>query len=314
MVRFATLQKRILQQTQIQARYGILFYARFKDDWIIIATCNRQDLVDFTAKFKQKSAPFQLKFEVHRETTTMMDVTLEKGQGWRKTGRLDYKLYTKPSSQWQPLLSSSFHHPSVHLAWPTGQLCRIRRRCSEQQTANREVRRFCEQYHRHTGLFVQEETRAKTMEVKPSPMLPRLILPYRTAWDCSRISHICRRVWQKCGMETFTGEKADLQICWQLPNKHLLQQIRQKNLQNVHGGERGWKVGKSLYFCGRDSREEWNATVRAKRIRMTRTNLEAEQIQWRRSRCPIWTWFDLIDRYARSFLAELAKAARVQPG
>jgi hypothetical protein len=57
-----------LQQTQIQARYGILFYARFKDDGIIIATCNRQDLIDFTAKFKQKSAPFQLKFEVHRET------------------------------------------------------------------------------------------------------------------------------------------------------------------------------------------------------------------------------------------------------
>ena len=61
-------EKDFATNPEIQARYGILFYARFKDDGIIIATCNRQDLIDFTAKFKQKSAPFQLKFEVHRET------------------------------------------------------------------------------------------------------------------------------------------------------------------------------------------------------------------------------------------------------
>lgn len=242
----------------IQQKYGIVFYGRFKDDGLIILTAPRELRNEFAALFKAKAQPFTIQFEqTSWESVTMMDVTLEKGKGWKKTGILDYTIFKKPSNQWQPLLCSSFHHPGVHVAWPYGQLHRITRRCSDPSIAKSEIRHFCEQYLRHTGRKIDWNGAAtRPRQRDESTQLPRLIVPYRTAWFKTRISHICKRIWQRCKMDKLTGHNGSLQVSWSLPNRHLVQQIRESNSENVHGGDRGWLVGKYVYFYGREVPEQ----------------------------------------------------------
>ena len=58
------------------------------------------------------------------DSVDFLDVTLFKGPRWRRTGILDHKVFVKPTSHWQPLSTSSAHHPMTHRAWPFAMLRR----------------------------------------------------------------------------------------------------------------------------------------------------------------------------------------------
>ena len=57
------------------------------------------------------------------------------------------KIHTKPTSQWQPLSSTSFHPAHIHLAWPRSQFQRFRNRCTDPRDAEQHCRRLLEAVH-----------------------------------------------------------------------------------------------------------------------------------------------------------------------
>ena len=242
-----------------QSQFGIIFYARFKDDGLIITTGSRDQRRSFESLFREKAKPFAIHFDdVSQHSISMLYVVLFKGPRWKKTGVLDYRLHTKPTNQWAPLLCSSSHHPSVHTSWPKGQLRRIKMRCSDPATVNAEVQRFRDRYRHHTGFEVREDECGPQLKRGDGHKhLPRLVLPYRQAWSESRIPHICNRIWKKCQMDLHTGQPADLQICWRLPDKHLTHKVRESNYvikayeetQMEEQGD-GRRVTPSLFLSG----------------------------------------------------------------
>ena len=97
------------------------FHSRFKDDALYIVDSRRELHLQFMEQLKAKAGVYGIDFEsISYETVDMLDVALFKGRKWRLTGRLDHSPYVIPSSQWRPLLCSSYHAPAVHLAWPVG--------------------------------------------------------------------------------------------------------------------------------------------------------------------------------------------------
>ena len=113
-------EEHLAMDPEICAKYNVFFYSRFKDDALYIVDSRRELHLQFMEQLKAKAGVYGIDFEsISYETVDMLDVALFKGRKWRLTG-LDHSLYVIPSSQWRPLLCSSYHAPAVHLAWPVG--------------------------------------------------------------------------------------------------------------------------------------------------------------------------------------------------
>ena len=55
---------------------------------------------------------------------------------------LAHCLHIKPTSSWRPLCTNSMHHPSVHMAWPQAQACRIKNLCSTASSQKQHLQTF----------------------------------------------------------------------------------------------------------------------------------------------------------------------------
>lgn len=91
---------------------------------------------------------FRIVFDsVSLSEATMLDTTFFKGPGWRKTGRLDYRLHVKDTRQWRPLLPCSAHPKMVHETWPIAQAKRICNRFSSFNLGKKAAHEFLQSLH-----------------------------------------------------------------------------------------------------------------------------------------------------------------------
>ena len=217
---------------EICAKYNIVFYSRFKDDGLYIVDSPRELHLQFVEQFKAKAGVYGIDFEsISYETADMLDVTVFKGKKWRLTGRLDHSLYVKPSSQWRPLLCSSYHAPAVHLAWPVGMVKRFSRRFSNPHESYAAVLKFCSSLRASSGIdlnSILEERRREPSSPSPGIFsLPRLVLPYRREWMWSRVPFRFKQVvakYARClGLESLMRVPP---VSWSLAGPHVVTTLR----------------------------------------------------------------------------------------
>ena len=224
------VERQLLLTQSVRAQCNLVCYYRFMDDGFFTTDCSRDKLLEFSGVLKRKAGCLKINFEaISSVEMPVLDV-----ERWDCTGILDHRLFSKTTSQWTPLLPSSFHNPSIHRSWPLPQIERIRKKHSGRTMADIEIDAFKDKCQHATGIVFPTATGPKP--VKKVGGLPRLALPFRAEWFEARLSSMAATAWHESGLKDFgeTEEFLGLQISWMLPNKHLTDRI-----WTTHGGVRG---------------------------------------------------------------------------
>ena len=112
-------EKTFVLQPEFQRKYHVEFYARFRDDIIVVLGGDSQNRVEFAQVFKTYSKYFKLKIEsISMTSAVMLDLTLYKGKRFAASQVLDVAMFSKATAQGVPLCHSSWHQPSIHMSWP----------------------------------------------------------------------------------------------------------------------------------------------------------------------------------------------------
>ena len=116
------LEKRLLSHEN-PMHDCIKFYARFKDDILMVVRGDEAVRTRLLAVMQSYSHPFELVLaQVGRQEINYLDITIGVDES---TGCAVFKPYVKPSSLARPLPWSSGHPDHVHLSWPRAQLIRL---------------------------------------------------------------------------------------------------------------------------------------------------------------------------------------------
>ena len=180
----------------------------------------------------------------------MLDVEVYKGARWRRSGRLDYRIHTKHTSQWRPLASSSCHHPSVHASWPSGQIARIRNLCSSNSERALAVRTFVhalaarfEHSHFERGSHTHS---ASNVGTRPGS---RIKIPFNYVWESANLPqavYACVKRWAPC-LPRCAASICNVGVSWKLGGQHLIQRLARFNRElalnssgDFYAGNVGW--------------------------------------------------------------------------
>ena len=115
-------------------RHRIDGYVRLRDDGFIVLP--PEFVSSLMESFNTLSGYYKLEWEPPGDTINFLDITLSKGERWRKTSLLDYTIFEKPASLWLPLTVTSMHPRSVHRCWPVAMVRRLQKRCHSKSDAD----------------------------------------------------------------------------------------------------------------------------------------------------------------------------------
>ena len=101
-----------------------LCYKRFLDDIFIIWTHGEQHLTTFITYANSIDPSVQLEAEVNPKGVAYLDTYIYKGPCHQRTGHLDMRLYTKPTSSLDLLDTESYHPRSTFWGIVKSQLIR----------------------------------------------------------------------------------------------------------------------------------------------------------------------------------------------
>ena len=198
-------------------RYGLFFYARFRDDIFAIFDAKNgiENVRDFISQFRRRSGPFAIKLEtISRHGCQMLDMFVSVGP----KGKPMFSLFTKPSSIWQPLSIESCHPISIHTHWPICQCIRIAERFSDPKEALLAVDKFKKAYEEACGVSVCN----KRSLVDPKQPTSWLVLPY----DLSLGRAGVQRAVDSVRVPSHIGSFQRVKVSWTLANKHLEHLLR----------------------------------------------------------------------------------------
>lgn len=121
---YSPTEQRVLQH--LASRHGLIpmFYGRDIDDILMIIDCTDHEASIISREFEAADPSKPIKATVSSQSVDYLDVTLFKGPGFRQTGKLDTKLYTKPSSSHLHLPRTSHHPESTFQSILSGQKMR----------------------------------------------------------------------------------------------------------------------------------------------------------------------------------------------
>ena len=203
--------------TSTRRKFGLFFYARFKDDIFIIfdASSGVEKMRDFVCEFRKRSGPFILKMEsVSRHGCQMLDLFVSVGP----SGRLMFSLFSKPTSIWQPLSLESCHPLSIHMHWPISQCNRIAERFSCSRQSCLAVSQFKTAYKEaNDGVEVCEKRPFSALKLSTNWM----VLPFDFSIGYSRVQQAISQI-RVPSSAPFDRVK----VSWSLANKHLMHLVR----------------------------------------------------------------------------------------
>ena len=211
-----SLEKNFILKTGTRRKFGIVFYARFKDDILLIVKSHFDDVRFLIDQMRAKAAPFVLKVESSsKQGCQMLDLDVSRVSGPRND-LLSFSLFTKPSNIWQPLSPESSHPFSVHKFWPLAQCKRIYSKHSDIAEGVRAVDSFKAKYFDLFGVDITSRTGPKP----PKVPISWLVLPVTFCFG-GRLSKTVSSVSVPSG---FDLEK--VRLSWELGNKHLMHLLR----------------------------------------------------------------------------------------
>ena len=186
---------------------------------------NQQRRLELLRALRVQADCFQLVVEsVSSIGFTYLDLTILKGPRWHRGGHLDFSLFSKRSSLWQPLSALSCHHPSVHDAWPLADLARRVLRCSSQEDRREAEKALISAFRHRFGYFPVSGIRKNTSRIsaQPNRLFPRLIVPYNFVWGRAGVVSALHDVAQWQGLQ-------HVRLSWSLNYPYLLVRLKKSN-------------------------------------------------------------------------------------
>ncbi|XP_069122180.1 uncharacterized protein [Argopecten irradians] len=116
-----------------------LVYVRFLDDILIIWTHSRSDFDDFFETLNNHHPCIKLNATISNDSIDFLDTTVFKGPNFDKTGKLDIKVFFKPTDSHQLLHKKSFHPKHSFKGIIKSQIIRFHRICTRESDFNNAV-------------------------------------------------------------------------------------------------------------------------------------------------------------------------------
>lgn len=116
-----------------------LVYVRFLDDIFIIWTHSREQFDDFFQTLNEHHPSIKLKATISENSIDFLDATVFKGPNFQNTGKLDIKVYFKPTDTHQLLHKKSFHPKHSFKGIIKSQIIRFFRICTQETDFNEAV-------------------------------------------------------------------------------------------------------------------------------------------------------------------------------
>ena len=193
--------------------HGVFLYCRYRDDILMVIDDDDQVRDRVMSALSKKSSVFTLELENESKVcgVSMLDCFVSKR--WLHPDSRDavlfVKPFTKPTSIWRPLCSTSLHPDRVHLSWPVTFLQRLESRASYHKHAKQACVRFASRFlSQCPGHIVAQDLirNARNARRRPCTLVPRherqsgsrdcswLVLPYRRAWESSTLKRDLARL------------------------------------------------------------------------------------------------------------------------
>ena len=211
---YASLERDFILKEGNVAKYSILYYARFRDDIILIVDSPIDTIRELLREMREKARPFVITLDaISRHGFQMLDV---EACVTRDSG-LSFRLYKKPSSIWKPLSPESLHPKSVHVHWPLAQCDRILRRHTNAKEEVASVSHFKTLYSRLFGIPIAE----KHKSFRPQQVSSWIVLPYNVCLVGVRLSQVVSSLSVPIGLSF-----SRVRLAWSLNSKHLVHRLR----------------------------------------------------------------------------------------
>ena len=121
-----------LEEPFIQSEPHILKWLRYRDYILLLYEGNRDELNNMVVRLNSTHPLIQFTAEVSENEVTYLDLTIFKGEGFRTTGILDSKVYTKATESFQYLDRNSAHPRATFNGFLKGEMLRYARLCSNE--------------------------------------------------------------------------------------------------------------------------------------------------------------------------------------
>ena len=107
-------------------------FFRYLDDIFIIWPHTREEFTEFFDILNSHHPNIKLKANIDSHSIDFLDVTIFKGDNFALTGKLDTKVYFKPTDTHELLHKSSYHPPHTFKGIVKSQIIRFKRICSNE--------------------------------------------------------------------------------------------------------------------------------------------------------------------------------------
>ena len=130
--------------------FDVHLFVRYKDDVFVVQSGTHPKRNLFWRTAREKAGYFKIDdLELSYTRMQYLDVFFWKGPRWESSGILDFRPFRKESSRWLPLTEDSWHHPTVHLAWPRAMLETFEKHSSKKGGDSDVKRTFLETLSEH---------------------------------------------------------------------------------------------------------------------------------------------------------------------
>ncbi|XP_038051962.1 uncharacterized protein LOC119724781 [Patiria miniata] len=120
----------------------ILFWARFRDDILIVYNGQLESFTQFVHQLNQLHPTLKFTFEASETSITYLDLTIFKGPRFLSTGTLDTRVFTKPTETYQYLERTSSHPNHVFKGFIKGEILRYARNTNNEDDFLQKVQSF----------------------------------------------------------------------------------------------------------------------------------------------------------------------------
>jgi hypothetical protein len=215
-------------------------------------------ILPWWAAAKSKAEPFALQVEkVSSQEVDFLDLHIFKGDKFRNEGKFDFKATRKQTAIGTPLLPTSLHHASTHLAWPSAVVRRVSSLCSSSLLARQVIQDNIDKWNT-MGVVYQEQVPRRVHTTPVQTRVIRLALP--CYWKSAKLGDLYEYLegaWSAAG-----GIPMKFGPAWKLGGRPLLYQVRRYYLEYLEaaihdpvlterrGGVQGMVGGSHIHTYG----------------------------------------------------------------
>ena len=120
----------------------IVKWWRYRDDILLFYEGTENDLVELIDKFNKVHPTIKFTYDCSQESVQYLDLTIFKGERFRREGVLDLKSHIKKTETFQYLERTSAHPLSCFRGFITGETLRHNRLCSNKTDFIQRVQQF----------------------------------------------------------------------------------------------------------------------------------------------------------------------------